>query len=65
MIHKQQSSPNPPRPQLLPPQNKRIKIIHKQELFPDMQPVLYPHPQEVLSLRPHPQPQLAALKSLI
>lgn len=68
MIHKQESSPNPqpPRPQLFPPpQNKRIKIIHKQELFPDIHPVLQPHPQVVLSLRPQPHPQPAALKSPI
>lgn len=69
MIHKQESSPNPhpPRPQLFPPpQNKRIKIIHKQEfppmLNPEPQPLLHPQPQAVLSLRPQPQP---ALKSPI
>ena len=52
LLHPQLFPPNV----LPPPQNKRIKIIQRQELFP--------HPQDDLSLRPHPHPQFE-LKSPI
>lgn len=54
--------PHPLLPKVLPPpQNKRIKIIQRQELLP--QPLL--QPQEDLSLRPQPHPKFVEDKSPI